>query len=104
MYRINSDRILSYHGISHRTTSSPILLLRIICVPSPLSGPVEAPGAAALIPSVGVGAAVDAGVGAAAAALVHVLAAAAALLEVKAGGTHTLKAAQCVVAGGGATH
>lgn len=70
---------------------------------SPLPGPVEAPGAAAQVAPVGVGAAVDAGVPSGA-ALVHVLAAAGALVEVEAGGADAFEAAQRVVAGGGATH
>lgn len=74
-----------------------------LCVPSPLAGSVETSRTATQVASVGVGAAVDAGVGACA-TFIHILAATGALLKVKAGGTHTLEAAQCVVAGGTATH
>lgn len=74
-----------------------------ICVPSPLSGSVETSRTAAQVASISVGAAIDAGVGTCA-TFIHILAATSALLKVKARGTYTLEAAQCVVAGGRATH
>lgn len=72
-------------------------------VRSPLSSSVETSRTATQVASVSIGAAVDTRV-CACGAFVHVLAATAALLKVKARRTHTLEAAQCVVAGGRATH
>lgn len=74
-----------------------------MCCASPLSSPVVTSRTATQVASVCVGAAVAAGV-AAHGTLVHILAAASTLLKVEARGTHTLIAAQCVVAGRGATH
>lgn len=70
-----------------------------ITADSPLSSSVETSRAAAQVASVGIGASIDTGV-CACVAFIHVLAAATVLLEVKARGTHTLEAAQGVVAGG----
>lgn len=68
-----------------------------------MSGSVETSRTATQVATVCVGAAVDTRV-AAHGALIYILAATSTLLKVKARGTHTLVAAQCVVAGGRATH
>lgn len=72
-------------------------------VSSPLSSPVETSWTSTEVASIGVGAAVDTRV-VACATFIYILASWSALLIFKTRWTHTLKAAQCVVAGGRATH